>query len=105
MSHEVDAAALETLLGRVLGAGVRFSAVLLGAGLVLFLAGAWPAVANGLLNAGLVSLMLTPMLRVVVSVAESFRARDWTFFTLTAAVLLVLAGTVVLAVMELLARG
>jgi uncharacterized membrane protein len=94
---------LERQLGRVLGTGVRVSAALLGAGLVLFLAGVVPSVAGALLHAGLVALMVTPMLRVVISVVEYARARDWFYLATTSAVLLVLVGTVVVAVMEYVA--
>jgi hypothetical protein len=96
--------ALEVLLGRVLGAGVRVSAVLLGVGLVLFMAGLTPRAADLLLHAGLVALMATPMLRVVISVVEYARARDWFYIATTGAVLLVLIGTIVVAVMEYTAR-
>ena len=96
--------ALERLLGRVLGTGVRISAVLLGLGLAVFSSGYAPPVADALLHAGLVALMATPMLRVVISVVEYARARDWFYLATTGAVLLVLIGTVAVAVMEYTAR-
>jgi uncharacterized membrane protein len=50
------------------------------------------------LRAGLVILMATPALRVLVSVIECASRRDWLFAGLTATVLLVLAGSLVVAV-------
>jgi uncharacterized membrane protein len=96
--------ALECVLGRVLRVGVRVSAVLLGLGLGVFSSGYAPPVADTLFHAGLVTLMATPMLRVVISVVEYARARDWLYLATTGAVLLVLIGTVVVAVMEYTAR-
>lgn len=101
---EARADVLEVLLGRVLGAGVRGSAVLLGLGLLLFLAGSWPAAATVLLHAGLVVLMATPMLRVLISFVAYVRARDWFYVATTGAVLLVLIGTIVVAWIEFAAR-
>ena len=88
---------LETILGRLLLAGVLTSAVLLLSGLVLWIANAVPALANGLLNGGLIVLMMTPILRVVVSLIEYVRMRDWFFVMTTLAVLTVLLASVVLA--------
>jgi hypothetical protein len=101
---EARTEALEVLLGRVLGAGVRISALLLGAGLALFLAGIAPGASDVLLHSGLLALMVTPMLRVVISFVEYGRARDWFYVATTGAVLLVLIGTVVVAALEYAAR-
>jgi uncharacterized membrane protein len=91
---------LEIHLGRVLLTGVLSSASLLAAGLVLWLAGTAPALGTWLLTAGLFLLMATPMVRVIVSLAEYVRMRDWFFATTTVAVLLVLAATVAYALLE-----
>jgi uncharacterized membrane protein len=91
---------LEELLGRVLFAGVMASAACLVAGLLLLLFNEAPVASNRLLNAGLIVLMATPILRVVVSLAQYLRMRDWFFVVTTAAVLMVLLASVVLALKQ-----
>lgn len=87
---------LERRLGTILRVGVYASSVCLGAGLLLSLTTGADAVSGVLMTAGLVMLMATPVARVAASVVEYGVHRDWTFFTLTAVVLLeLLAGIVV----------
>lgn len=88
---------LERRLGQVLMAGVIASAVLLTAGLVLWMLGPESARAAWLLNAGLIVLMATPIMRVVVSVAEYVQLRQWFFVVVTLVVLAELTVTVVVA--------
>lgn len=90
-------ARLEDTLGRMLTAGVAISTFLLGAGLGLWmtLGPSWGA--TTLLRAGLIALMATPMIRVLVSLVEYLRLRDWLFAGMTAGVVLVLVASVVLA--------
>jgi cell division protein FtsW (lipid II flippase) len=88
---------LEEHLGRLLLGGVLSAALLLAVGLALWMSGAWPHAADWILNAGLFVLMATPILRVVVSVVEYARMRDWFFVATTMTVLLVLLVTVVVA--------
>jgi hypothetical protein len=95
---ETDIGRLEVLLGRLLLGGVLSAAGCLTAGLTLWLARVAPPIANALLTAGLVILMATPILRVVVSLAEYARMRDWFFATTTLVVLIVLAVTIGVAV-------
>ena len=97
MSHVDRPERFERQLGLVLGFGVRASAVLLGAGLVLFLVGRTAETADLLMRAGLIVLMATPVLRVTLSVVEYARVRDWFFLTTATAVLLVLLATIVAA--------
>ena len=85
---------LEVHLGRLLLVGVLASATCLTAGLLLTLAG---RSAEVILTTGLVLLMATPILRVIVSIVEYVRMRDWFFVAVTMFVLLVLAGTVLVA--------
>lgn len=92
-----SAARLERILGRLLVTGLTAAAICLAAGLLLFLARPDSAAAAHVLNAGLVVLMATPILRVVVSVVEYVRMRDWLFVVTTMVVLGVLAATVVFA--------
>lgn len=88
---------LERQLGNLLITGVLVSATGLAIGLLLYLADPASAVADWSLRAGLVVLMATPILRVVVSVIEYVRMRDW-FFTLTTVVVLAeLAWTLIFA--------
>ena len=86
--------AFERLLVRVMLTGVWLSAAFLSVGLVLLLATRWSPQGHALLNVGLLTLMATPVLRVVLSVAEAMRQRDWFWLWSTAAVALVLGGTV-----------
>jgi uncharacterized membrane protein len=88
---------LEANLGRLLVTGVVASAVLLAAGLAVWLAQPNHRAAAWLLNAGLMVLMATPILRVMVSFAEYVRIRDWLFVATTILVLAELAVTVIVA--------
>ena len=91
---------LEAMLGHVLLAGVLSSSACLALGLVLWMAGGFPVAANRVLAAGLIVLMGTPILRVVVSLVEYLRMRDWLFAATTLVVLGVLLITVALAMMQ-----
>ena len=97
MSAEGDAGRFKQLLGRVLQIGSMASTALLTAGLVLSLVAPQADATRRLLGAGLVVLMATPAARVSVSVAEYANERDWTFVALTATVLLVLGGSLIVA--------
>jgi uncharacterized membrane protein len=86
---------LERTIGAVLRAGVIASSLALAVGLVLqfmHVPGAQP-----LLHAGILTLLATPVARVVVSIVGYVRERDWTFATLTAIVLLELLASAVAA--------
>jgi uncharacterized membrane protein len=87
----------EALVGRLLGAGVSVSAACLLAGLGAWLAAAPPWLGDALLRAGLLVLMATPVARVIVSVVEAVRARDWFLLVTAGTVLLVLAATIAAA--------
>lgn len=73
---------LERQLGWLLVSGVSLSAVCLAAGVALQLLSAAPTWSARLLAAGLMILMATPMLRVLVSMVEYVRIREW-FFVIT----------------------
>jgi uncharacterized membrane protein len=77
---------LERMVGTVLRAGMVVSSGCLAAGLVLTLS-AKAAAANLFLELGIVVLLATPAARVLVSVADYARQRDWTFTFLTFIVL------------------
>jgi uncharacterized membrane protein len=100
MSEETIAR-LEVQLGRLLQTGVLTSAACLAIGLVLWMAGSAEGAANALLTTGLVILMATPILRVIVSLVEYARMRDWFFVGTTVLVFGVLLVTVTLAVLKI----
>lgn len=82
------------LVGLVLGVGVYGSVVLI---LVGFLLTAFPATGKtglALAQGGVLLLISTPVLRVTVCVAAFVRERDWTYVAITAAVLAMLALSV-----------
>lgn len=76
-------ARLEIQLGRVLFAGVTSAAVCLAVGLVIWMTGAYLRAATGLLSAGLIILMMTPIARVIASMIVYIRLRDWFFVATT----------------------
>jgi uncharacterized membrane protein len=86
---------LERTIGAVLRAGVIASSLALAVGLVLQFMNA-PG-AQLLLHVGILTLLATPVARVVVSIVGYVRERDWTFATLTAVVLLELLASAVAA--------
>jgi uncharacterized membrane protein len=86
-------AALETLLARLMLAGVVSSAACLSVGLGLWIAGDAALTADFILTVGLFVLMGTPVLRVTVAVIEAYRMRDWFFLATTLAVMLLLGLT------------
>jgi uncharacterized membrane protein len=93
---------VERLLGGLLTTGVRLSALCLIAGLVLTelnRAADRPdgAVPHRLLNVGLVILMATPVTRVVVSLVDEIRSRNWFFAMITALVVALLGATLAVA--------
>ena len=92
MSDNGDAR-LERWLGAALSIGVAISTTLLGTGLLLALAGLAPGVSAMLLRIGLITLMATPVARVVVSMVEYAAKRDWVFVALTTMVLVMLAAS------------
>jgi uncharacterized membrane protein len=85
---------LEERLGRLLVTGVIVSAVLLAGGLLFWLWHPGAPRTDWLLNAGLIVLMGTPIVRVIVSVAEYVRLREWFFVIVTLVVLAELTVTV-----------
>jgi uncharacterized membrane protein len=90
-------ARLEVHLGRLLVTGVMISATLLAIGLGMWLFDSHRSNALWLLNAGLLVLMATPILRVIVSFAEYIAMRQWFFAVVTILVLLELSVTVLVA--------
>jgi uncharacterized membrane protein len=89
---------LEHVISIVLRTGVVTSSVCLGVGLALSLIGT-SALAQLVLNVGVIVLLATPVVRVLVSIAEYISERDWAFVMLTAIVLAELAASAVAALM------
>jgi uncharacterized membrane protein len=90
-------ARLERTIGEVLRFGTIASSTMFAIGLLMTVMKYQTAVAGLLLNAGLIILLATPPARVIVSVIEYVRERDWAFVTLTFIVLLALGGSVIAA--------
>ncbi len=98
MTQNPSADTLELTLGRVLGAGVRFSTIALAAGLISALVLGDNAVTRVLLAAGVLTLIATPIARVLISSIVYLRRRDWTFALLTLIVLGELVASIVAAI-------
>lgn len=94
--EEIDR--LERVLGHVLRIGALSSAAILAVGLVLSLAAPGSGFAETIIRAGLFVLLLTPVARVVASVFEYTRDRDWLFAGLTFAVLAIILGSLLVGV-------
>jgi uncharacterized membrane protein len=86
---------LERAIGRVLKTGVIASGVCLAIGLALLYVPGAQRLATMVIDVGLVVLMATPVSRVVVSVYEYARERDWTFVILTSIVLVSLLASLI----------
>ena len=98
MTTDSDALArLEDHVGRLFTVGVAISAAILAVGLALFLATPDAPATRHLLNAGLLVLMATPMLRVLLSIVEYVRMGDWFFAGITIAVVAELSVAVLSA--------
>ena len=82
---------LENRIALILRTGVMISMAILGVGLVFWFVN--PAAVT-LLNAGLVLLMAIPVSRIVASLVDAIRRRDWLLTAATAGVLIVLASTI-----------
>jgi uncharacterized membrane protein len=85
--------AFERLLIRAMLTGVLLSTAALSTGLVWLLVSPSSSAGEVVLDAGLVILMATPAVRVLLSIAEALRRRDWFWLWNTAAVVVVLLGT------------
>ena len=81
---------LEIQVGRLLEIGVLLSSGCLGLGLIVWMVTGASTAANALLKIGLVSLMLTPLARVVASFITWVRLGDWFFVATTVMVFAVL---------------
>ncbi|HEX7085202.1 MAG TPA: DUF1634 domain-containing protein [Vicinamibacterales bacterium] len=95
--RDEDLLRIEQMLGRVLTWGTWLSTSTLALGLAAtFVAPEWP-LTRRLLTAGLVTLLLTPVARVVAAVIGYLRAREWWFVFFTGIVLALLIGSFAVA--------
>ena len=97
-TRAADTHRIERLLGRVLTVGTWVSTMCLAAGLSLALLVPDARIASVLLTSGLLVLMATPVARVAVSVAEFARGREWWFVLYTVVVLVLLLGSIIVAI-------
>jgi uncharacterized membrane protein len=88
---------LERSVAVVLRGGVFLSSLCLAAGLALSLSQLAPRAAEALLQAGILTLLCTPVARVVISTVDYVLEREWRFAFLTAIVLLELLASAVAA--------
>jgi uncharacterized membrane protein len=95
---------LERVLARWLAVGTTLSTGLLAVGLAGWMVGGPSPLSAGCMHGGLLVLMATPVVRVLASVVEYARERDWAFVATTLAVLAVLTATLVAAVRTAMAR-
>ena len=94
MNSQAEPSRFERTLMQVMLTGVWISTGCLAAGLAFLLVSHRMSASDMLLRAGLLVLMATPVLRIVLSIAEAIRQRDWFWLWTTVAVAVVLAGTV-----------
>jgi uncharacterized membrane protein len=90
---------LERIVGVVLRAGVTISSVCLGVGVVWSLATGEAGGARVLLQTGVLVLLMTPVARVIVSIAQYVSDRDWRFAALTTIVFIELLASAVAALL------
>ncbi len=88
MTRKAD---LEVRFGWVAVAVVVVFGALLATGLLLHIADPGAAASRAMLEAGLVTLMLAPAVRLTIAVAERVRRREWGFVIVTAIVVIELA--------------
>lgn len=90
---------LAVRLARLPGAGIATSTALLATGLVWQLAAPSRRAPGLLLAAGLLILMAIPVVRLLIAAATFVHERDWFFATLSGVVLLVIMGSIVVALL------
>jgi uncharacterized membrane protein len=96
-SRPPGTARLESMIGIALRAGVILSSTCLATGLLVGLAAGESALARVLLQVGIITLLATPVTRVIISIGEYITERDWAFVTLTTVVLIELLASAIAA--------
>lgn len=113
-----EMAQVETIIGRILQVGVIVSAIVMLIGLVIFLVtgqsgypgstmplsmgailvGTWHLKAYAIMMLGTYCLILTPVLRVVVSIYAFYKERDHLYVAITTLVLVILLFALIIGV-------
>lgn len=113
-----EMAQVETIIGRILQVGVIFSAIIMLIGLVLFLvtgnsgyngnfvprqmdmilAGTMQGRPYAIMMLGVYCLILTPVLRVIVSIYAFYKEKDYLYVAITTLVLIILLIALVIGV-------
>lgn len=113
-----EMAQVETIIGRILQIGVIFSAIVMGIGLVMFLVTGQSGYAGttiplrmgtilqgtgqlrpyAIMMLGVYCLILTPVLRVVVSIYAFYKEGDHLYVWITTAVLVILMIALIIGV-------
>jgi uncharacterized membrane protein len=97
--RDEEAERVEQAVGRVLRWGSAASTSILAVGLLLCLVVPAFAPARTITRVGLFVLLLTPVSRVVASVVEYARDRDWLFALLTFLVFAIVVGSLLIGVL------
>jgi uncharacterized membrane protein len=97
--RDVEAERLERVVGVVLRTGSTASTIILAVGLSIALLLPSFRPAQTIIRVGLFVLLLTPVSRVVASVVEYTRDRDWLFAAMTFVVLTIVAASIIVGTM------
>lgn len=81
----------------VVRVGTAVSTTLLAIGVALAFAGPYSGAARLPLAAGLIILLITPVTNLIVAVVDEIAAREWVFVAIGVVVLVLLAGSLVVA--------
>lgn len=87
---------IEVIVGRMLMMGTVAASILIGVGVASLVLGVAPDLARQLTTAGLITLVATPVLRVLSAIWVYVRERDYVFAAISTLVLAVLACGVLL---------
>ncbi len=83
----------------LLSVASAITTILLGAGLLLWARGTGRT-AEVLMDAGLIILLVMPVARLLDAVGQELRAREWRFAALGFAVLVLLGGSLAIAMLD-----
>jgi uncharacterized membrane protein len=95
--HEREIRKFERELSMMLARGIAVSELVLAAGLAQWALGLWPDSVDGVLKFGLLALMSTPVVRVLATLVEYVRTREWYLAGATLIVTAVLVTTIWIA--------
>lgn len=95
--HVTEIRRFEHQLSLILARGIALSELILAAGLAQWALGLWPESVEDVLRVGLIALMATPIVRVLATLFEYVRTREWFFALATLIVTTVLVATLWIA--------